>query len=207
MAGLSGEEQSADQVVWQLDNLKQIGGHDVRVVGEPRVVADGDQKALSFDGQDDAIFLDVHPLAGAKEFTVEVIFRPAAGGPAEQRFFHMQEDGNDDRVMFETRLTADGKWFLDTFIKTGEGNHTLFAEEHQHPLGPWYHAAIVVSGGEMRHYVNGKLEMSTKVDFKPQAAGKTSLGARINQVHWYQGEIRAARFTRRPLEPRDFLKP
>ena len=50
-------------------------------------------------------------------------------------------------------------------------------------------------------------EELTKIDYKPQGPGKTSLGVRINQVHWYQGEIRAARFTRRVLKPDEFLKP
>ena len=47
-------------------------------------------KAVEFDGVDDALFVNVHPLAGAETFTWEVIFRPYKGGKAEQRFFHLQ---------------------------------------------------------------------------------------------------------------------
>ncbi|MEQ8791900.1 MAG: LamG domain-containing protein [Pirellulaceae bacterium] len=204
---LRAEEGLRDSVTWRLDRLQSIGGHKVRREGEPRVIETSQGKAIAFDGKDDGLFLDVHPLAGAKEFTVEVIFRPDAGGPAEQRFFHMQQDDSEDRVMFETRLTDDGRWFLDTFIKTGEGNHTLFAEEFKHPVGRWYHAAIVVEGDQMRHYVNGKQELSSKIDYKPQRAGATSLGVRLNKVHWFQGAIRTARFTPRALDPADFLTP
>ncbi len=203
---LRGDEPAEKPVVWTLDNLERIGGHAVRVVGEPRVVALKEKKAIEFDGRDDGIFLDVHPLAGAKEFTVEVTFRPDAGGPAEQRFFHMQEDGSEDRVMFETRLTDDGKWFLDTHIQSDGKGCTLFAKDSRHPVGGWHHAALVVDGREMRHYVDGKLELASPIDFRPQKPGKTSLGVRINKVFWFQGAIGTARFSRRALDPKDFLK-
>jgi hypothetical protein len=145
-------------------------------------------------------------MAGWPQFTAEVIFRPAAAGPKEQRFFHMQEEGSENRVLFETRLTDDGHWFLDTFIKSEGGDCTLFAKDHLHKIGPWYHAAIVVDGGSMRHYVNGKLELSQELKFTPHKAGQTSLGVRINKVHWYKGAIGRARFTPRPLEPAEFWK-
>ena len=96
-----------EQVLWELDNLKTIGGQAVTVVGEPKVIETPHGKALEFDGVDDGIFLDVHPMAGWATFTVEVIFQPYKDGQTEQRFFHMQEDGTTERVMFETRLVAD----------------------------------------------------------------------------------------------------
>lgn len=195
-----------EPVVWRLDNLESIGGRKPTVVGKPRVVTVGKEKWLEFDGQADGLFLDVHPLAGLKQFTVEVVFRPDANGLPEQRFFHMQEADSDDRVMFETRLTKDGKWFLDTYIKSGDGNYTQLADKFHHPLGPWYHAAIVMDGSEMRHYVNGQLEMSTKAVYKPQRPGQTSLGVRQNKVHWYKGALKTARFTPRVLEVKEFLK-
>jgi len=199
--------RAQDAVTWNLDRLDSIGGHKLTVLGQPRVIETPQGKALQFDGVDDAIFLEVNPLAGLKEFTVEVIFRPDAGGPKEQRFFHLQEAGSENRVLFETRLTDDGKWFLDTFLKSGEGNYTQFAKDALHPLGPWYHAALTIDAKQMRHYVNGKEELATAIDFKPLAAGQTSLGVRINKVHWYQGAIRQVRITPRVLTPEAFLKP
>jgi hypothetical protein len=194
-------------VVWEVDNLQRIGGHAATVVGSPRVVDGPQGKAVEFDGVDDALFLPVHPLAGQARFTAEVIFRPAADGPKEQRFFHLQEEGSENRVLFETRLTDDGHWFLDTFIKSEAGDCTLFAKDHLHRIGPWFYAAIVVDGKSMRHYVNGKLELSQELKFTPHKAGATSLGVRINKVHWYKGAISRARFTPRPLEPAEFWKP
>ncbi|HIG16146.1 MAG TPA: hypothetical protein EYQ31_01980 [Candidatus Handelsmanbacteria bacterium] len=110
----------------------------------------------------------------------------------------MQDDANDQRVLFETRLTDDDHWFLDTFIRTGDANHTQFAEDFKHPIGPWYHAAIVV---------DGKLELSREIDYVPQMSERTSLGVRINKVYWFKGAIRTTRFTAGVLQPKEFLKP
>jgi hypothetical protein len=190
-------------VVWEIDNLQSIGGHKVSVVGSPRPLTTP-QKAVEFDGVDDALFLPVHPMAGWTQFTAEVIFRPAADGPKEQRFFHLQEEGSENRVLFETRLTDGGKWFLDTYIKCDGGDCTLFAKDYLHPIGPFYHAALVVDGGTMRHYVNGQLEMSQDLKFMAHKAGQTSLGVRFNKVHWYKGAISRARFTPKVLVPAEF---
>ncbi|MCZ6632603.1 MAG: LamG domain-containing protein [bacterium] len=205
--GAEEEGKLVEQVVWDLDNLESIGGHSVTVEGRPKVIETAKGKALEFDGEDDGIFLDAHPLAGASTFTVEVIFQPYPNGLKEQRFFHMQEREGEERVMFETRLTADDRWFLDAFIQSGEGNYVLYAEDFKHPIGPWYQAAIVVDGKEMRHYVNGKLEMKREVTYEAQTQGRTSLGVRINKVYWYKGAIRQARFTPWVLKPEEFLQP
>ena len=198
-------EAGATPVTWRLDNLEEIGGHPVTVLGEPTLIDTPGGRALEFDGVDDAIFLDVHPLQGMSKFTVEVVFNPYADGAAEQRFFHMQEDGSESRVMFETRLVEGDRWFLDTFIKSGEQSVVLYAEDDTHEIGQWQHAAIVVDGETMRHYVDGQLELSDTLQYQLQSSGRTSLGVRINEVHWFKGAIRTARFTPRPLGPDEFL--
>jgi len=195
----------SDEVVWNLDTLAVIGGHAVTVEGDPKIVDTGSGNALEFDGIDDGIFLDIHPLEGLSTFTVEVIFKPYVDGATEQRFFHMQEEGSESRVMFETRLVNNEFWFLDTFIKSGEQNVTHYASAFQHPIGPWYHAAIVVDEDSFSHFVNGSLELSAELQFEAQQAGKTSLGVRINKVHWFKGAIKKVRFTPRALRPREFL--
>lgn len=194
-------------VVWNLDNLESIGGHRVTVVGLPRVIETERGRAVEFDGKGDALYIASNPLAGLSKFTAEVVFRPAADGPKEQRFLHFQPDGGDDRVLFETRLPGEGRWFLDTYLQTGPGKHTLFAEKFPHPLGPWYHAAIVVDGRTMRHFVNGREELAADVQLVPLGAGQTSIGVRFNKVHWYQGAIRQIRVTPTVLRPAEFLQP
>lgn len=196
---------AAEPVVWNLDNLEIIGGHRVTVAGEPRLVDTPGGTAMEFDGVNDGIFLEVHPLHGLREFTVEVTFRPDKDGPSEQRFFHMQESRSESRVMFETRLVANARWFLDTFIKSGEQSVVLFASDNEHAIGPWYHAAIVVGDGSFSHFVNGRLELSGSIDYEVQETGRTSIGVRLNEVHWFKGAIRTIRFTPRALRPEQFL--
>lgn len=188
-----------DDVVWRLDNLEKIGGHTVTVEGEPTVIDTANGKAIEFDGVDDGIFLDLHPLAGMSTFTVEIIFKPYSGGAEEQRFFHMQEEPSEERVMFETRLVDGNRWFLDTFIFSGDQKIPLYAADNKHPLDNWYHAAIVVDGESFKHYVDCELELTEDIRFEPQNSGRTSLGVRINKVNWYKGAIRTVRFTPRAL--------
>ena len=195
-------------VTWDIDNTVSIGGHPLTVLGAPEVIEIPGGKAVAFDGVGDGLLVDVHPLEGATAFTLEVIFRPDADGLPEQRFFHLQEDNGQNRILIETRLTGDGFWYLDTFIKSGDTDQTLAEKDKIHPVGEWYNATLVFDGGEMRHYVNGVLETAaTLPSFTPPEAGKTSIGVRINQVHWFKGAIRRARFTRMALEPEAFLNP
>lgn len=202
----SDQPQSAKPIIWNLDSLEAIGGHRVTVVGKPKVIDTDRGKAIAFDGRGDGIIVDANPLAGLKVFTAEVIFRPAAGGPAAQRFLHFQPREGEDRLLFETRLTP-AEWFLDTYLQSGKTKQTLFAEKFLHPLGAWHHAAIVVDGKTMRHYVNGKEELSADVEVTPLGNGQTSVGMRFNQVFWYQGAIRQIRVTGEVLRPEGFLKP
>lgn len=191
--------------IWKIDNLKAIGGNPLTVTGQPRVIKDSSEKAISFDGKADGILINRNPIAGARAFTIEGIFRPDAGGEFEQRWLHVQNDQVDDRALLEIRV-KDNEWFLDTFIKSGENRLALLAEKFKHPVGRWYHVALVFDGLTMRHYVDGQEEMSGPLNAAPLGPGKTSLGVRMNHVSWFKGAIREIRFTQRALTPQEFLK-
>jgi len=195
------------QTTWELTTVNNLGGHPTRVLGSPRLIKASEGKALEFDGQQDGIIVDANPLEGVEKFTLEVIFRPDAGGPKEQRFVHLQESGKENRILIETRLTGDNRWFLDTFIRSGETDQTLYAEEFLHPVGEWFQAALVFDGHEMRHYVNGIQEMAAPIRYQPLKTGQTSLGVRLNRVFWFKGAIRTVRFTQDAVAPHNFLKP
>src|SRR5260370_23672269 len=120
--------------LWTFDNTTTIGGHKVTVVGHPRVIDTPMGKGVEVNGKDDALILDVRPLAGAETFTCEVIFRPDADGAPEQRFFHLQENGTDNRLLFEIRLT-DGRWYLDSFAKSGAAARALMHRKLLHGPG------------------------------------------------------------------------
>ena len=113
----------------------------------------------------------------------------------------------DVHVTVRSEVRVDGdQWFLDTFIKSGEDRLTLYADKFKHPLGRWYHVALVFDGTKMTHYVEGQEEMSGALRIAPLVTGKTSLGVRMNRVYWFKGAISRARFTARALTPNEFIK-
>jgi hypothetical protein len=209
MAVIPRAKQSA--TVWTFDRLDRIGGFPVTVLGHPRVINTPFGKAIEFNGVDDAIFIENHPLAGAETFTFEAFFRPDRGGATEQRWFHLSErdpktgEDTDTRVLFETRLIGD-QWCLDAFVNTPKGSQTLLNRDLLHSLDMWFHVAMVYDGRELRSYVNGVLEGKGPLQFSPQGPGHSSVGMRINRMYYFKGAVRQARFTPRVLAPDDLLK-
>jgi hypothetical protein len=194
---------------WTFDRLDQIGGHKTTVLGDPKVIDSPVGKAVEFDGVDDALFFDVHPLAGARTFTWEAIFRPD-GGEVEQRWFHLNETpasgaDTENRMLFEIRA-INSQWCLDAFIQTGETSKALLDRKKLQPLGEWYHVAAVYDGREFRSYINGVQDGAAELDLAPQGPGHTSVGVRINKVFYFKGAVAKARFTHRALAPGEFLK-
>jgi hypothetical protein len=181
----------ATTTVWKLDDVKKIGGHATEVIGAPRA-ADG---AAVFDGAHDGVFVPEIPLAGAKEFTIEILFSPAEGGPEAQRFFHLQ-DKADWRVMIEVRLDGKGSWWLDTYLGAPKGGTPLIDPKRAHPTNQYYWAAVRYDGNTMTSFVNGAQELeATGVKFGPLGPGTISLGVRQNKVYWFKGAIKEVRFT------------
>jgi hypothetical protein len=193
-----------DYEVWAFDRLDRLGGHPTTVLGSPRVIEAPFGSAIEFDGVNDALFVDMHPLAGAKTFTWEAVFRPD-GGNREQRWFHLQETGSDNRMLFEIRVVGD-RWFLDSFNFSTTGTATLMNKDRLHPIGAWYHVAAVYDGTVFSNYVNGVRQGAAEVQLSPQGSGRSSVGVRINLVDYFKGAIHAARFTRRALDPAEFLE-
>jgi hypothetical protein len=185
---------TAEPVIWRLDQTAQAGGHATEVLGAPRVVAEAKGSAVWFNGASDGLFVPVNPLAGLAQFTVEVLFWPAADGPAEQRFLHVQ-DGPGTRVLIETRV-ANGTWALDTFLAdpaTG-ARRALLDYTKRHPAGRWTWVALTYDGRRMTHYIDGVKELEGEIAFPVMAAGQVSLGVRQNKVYWFKGGIREVRW-------------
>lgn len=190
---------------WIFDRLDRIGGHTPQVLGHPRVIDSPVGKAIEFNGVDDALFFDLHPLAGAEVFTWEVMFRPDRDGRPEQRFFHLQERSSVSRLLFETRIT-EGQWYLDNYAMAGGQGKALIDRTKLHSTNEWHTAALVYDGRELRNYVDGVLEGRAEIHLIPQKEGTTSVGVRINKVDYFKGAIRMARMTRAVLTPEKFLK-
>jgi Concanavalin A-like lectin/glucanases superfamily len=219
-AAMHAAQRPAD-IVWTFDRLENIGGVKTPVEGQPRIIDTPLGKAVEFDGVDDAIWIEKHPLAGASTFTFEAIFRPD-GGAFEQRWFHLAErdpkttllasaehakTGQDAnaRFLFELRV-VDSSWYLDAFVNGTGYNRALMFKDKVHPLSQWYHVAQTYDGKMFRSYVNGVLQGEAEIAFTPQGEGAASVGTRINRRNYFKGAVRQARFTPRALTPDQFLK-
>jgi hypothetical protein len=181
------------------------------VLGHPHVIDSPYGKAVAFNGVDDALFVDVHPLSGASEYTWEVIFKPDADGAPAQRFFHLSEidpaTGKDtnNRMLFEIRIVK-GQWCLDSFAFSNGSARTLLNCDDLHPLGQWYRVTAVYDGKMLRNYVGDEMQGEGELHLTPQGAGHSSIGTRIDRRDYFKGAVFEARFTPRALKPEEFLK-
>lgn len=207
-ASLDRRSAPGGEVLWAFDNLREIGGLPVHLEGVPALVDSPWGRAVRFNGREDAIFLDSHPLAGAATFTFEALFRPE-GGAFEQRWFHLQEtapsgEATDTRILFEIR-TREGEWWLDAFAKGAGYNHTLITDEKRFPVGRWFHVAQTFDGRLYRSFVDGVLQVEAPLAYRPQGAGRSSIGCRYNRVSPFQGAVRAAAFSHHAIAPDRFV--
>ncbi len=198
-----------DSTLWRLDRLDQVGSVPARAEGDPTLVDTAHGPAIHFDGDGDRLLIEHNPLAEQNQFTIEVWFKPADVWPEnwEPRFFHIESlDNPDRRITVELRLNDQQQWYLDGYLKSERDALTLIDETLVHPVNQWHHAALTFDGTTMRTYVNGSLELEGTVDFEPIGAhAHTSVGARLNRVHWFNGLMLAVRTTPRALEPDAFL--
>lgn len=209
---------AAAQEVWRFDQISSIGGHTPKVLGAPKVIDTAIGKAVAFNGVDDALFFDVHPLAGSATWTWEMIFKPDADGKPAQRIFHLQSvdpatgaDIANERMLFEIRIVAgaDGKpaqWCLDSFATAGGQSRTLLNCDKLHPFGPWYRVTAVYDGKMLHNYVGDELQGEGPLVIPAERPGRASVGTRIDLRDYYKGAMYEARFTRRALDVADFLK-
>ena len=203
---------AAAQEVWRFDQTALVGGHATKVLGAPKVIDTAIGKAVAFNGVDDALFFDVHPLAGAATWTWEMIFKPDADGKPAQRIFHLQSvepatgtDIANERMLFEIRI-VNGQWCLDSFATAGGQSRTLLNCEKLHPFGAWYRVTAVYDGKMLRNYVGDELQGEGELNLPPERPGRASVGTRIDLRDYYKGAMYEARFTRRALDVADFLK-
>ena len=210
------------QTTWNFDNLTKIGGLPVTVEGHPTLIDSPVGKAVAFNGVDESLRIDEHPLAGAETFTFEAIFRPDGGAEA-QRWFHLAErdpktgmmattdpknptQDTNARFLFELRVVDGNQWYLDAFVNGPGYNKAIMVKEKLHPIGQWYHVADVYDGKMFRSYVNGEMQGEAEVAFKPQGPGAASIGVRMNKVNYFHGAVAKARFTNKALTPAEFMK-
>jgi hypothetical protein len=195
--------------VWPFDSLSNINGYSVEQMGQPKVVTSPYGKAVSFDGDGDRLLVNANPLGDATEFTIEIMFKANDVFPKnhEPRVFHIESPDNPARrITIELRLNDKKQWYFDAFIKSEKSQFTLIDPAKVHPVGEWAHAAMTYKDRQFVSYVNGKKELSGEVDYLTiPANAKTSVGARMNQIHWFNGEVLQVSISKKALKPGAFL--
>jgi len=182
-------------ITWYLRDTKHIGEFSPTVLGNPVVKVEGKDSSIYFNGVNDGLVVPAIPIEGWPAFTIEVLLKPYSDGSPAPRFIHM-EDSSSNRVTLELRLTRNGQWYLDEFLKTGKTKKglTLIDSTKLHPANSWHWVALVYDGNKMYSYINGQKELEGEIDFPPMTKGNISLGVRLNKVNWFKGEIREMRF-------------
>lgn len=198
------EQNDISEKDWILANLLERKSENIIIHGNPKVVKSPYGEAVYFDGVDDALFLDQMPLKGAKSFTIEMVFNPSEiDAPFEQRIVHLGEVSKD-RMLLEIRA-IENNWYFDGFVASENNKKTLLDEKLIHPLGKWYHVALVVTPTTITTYVNGKKELQDAFPFKPFNSGKSSLGVRLNKRSWFKGSVFKVRISPKALQPNNFI--
>jgi len=188
---------------WLLASMVENRSEGISLKGKPEVIDCRYGKAIYFNGECDAIFLEEMPITGLQKFTIEILFNPSRGGSFEQRFLHCGES-QGDRLLLELRATPEG-WYSDAFISVGEQKMALIDAGLIHPYDSWYHLAFVINSGKLETYVNSKKELEGSIIFSPLLKGKTSIGVRQNEISWFKGSLYSVRFTDKVLGPGEFL--
>lgn len=182
-------------ISWHLRDTQQVGGFKPVVLGNPTMKIENKDSAIYFNGVNDGFVIPVIPMEGWPTFAVEVLFKPDSDGSSEPRFIHF-EDTALNRGTLELRLTKNGQWYFDGFLKNGKTGRgvTLIDSTKLHPANQWYRAALVYDGKKMYTYINGQKELEGAIDFPPMTKGNISLGVRLNKKNWFKGQIREINF-------------
>ena len=171
----------------------------VTVSGAPIIVDEKGGRSMCFKGEPDAALLDVNPIAGWSNFTIEVLIKPRTAGTAEQRFLHI-EDARAARVLLELRIVSPQEWALDTFLfDSPQSRLTLLDRTKVHSTDEWHWVALDLRRHDDDALRGRQARARGPVAFRAMEQGRMSLGVRLNKVSWYQGCIREVRFTPRAL--------
>lgn len=194
--------------VWKLGSLEQVAGFPIQVEGNPEIVDSPLGPVTRFDGDGDRVLVENNPLVSADEFTIELLVKPDDAYPNnwEPRIFHIEAPHNPNRrLTIEMRLNDQHQWYLDAYIKAERQQRVLIDPALVHPVGQWAHIAVTYAQSQFTSYVNGQRELSGEVTYLPIGPkGRTSIGARMNLVNWFKGEVGLIAITRSQLQPEQF---
>ena len=182
-------------ITWKLNDTIDVGGRKPVVLGAPQIVKADSINGLLFDGTKDGLIIAANPLQELKNFTIEFLFKPMESTSIEPRMMHIQDE-KGNRCTIELRLTSNGNWYLDTFLKNGNTNKglSLIDSTKEHRCNKWYWVALEFNGTKMISYVNSQKEGEGLVSLDAMTSGQTSIGVRLNKINWFRGQISEIRF-------------
>lgn len=193
-----GNDSENEEITWQLNSIKKIGGNPVQVSGSPRVITSEEEKAVEFNGKSDGLLVPSNPIAGWENFIIEVDIKPFPGFPenVEQRFLHIQDPANEDRrILIELRLNENNEWYGDWFMKTENESLTLVDPSKTHPLNEWATISLSYENGKVTGAVDGEIQAEGNIKYlSPGSRAQTSIGTRMDQRSWFKGAIKEVRF-------------
>jgi len=186
------QQYKPKRIVW---TPRQLLRSKPLTLGRPILKGFGPGRSIEFNGLEDGLILPAIPFQNWPATIIELTFRPDRDGSKEPRILHAEdEDGN--RVTLEARLTKDGHWYPDVFLKngiTGE-RQTLMDSSRRYRTNAWYKIALSWDGTNMQCFVNGQQTGEGRISMYPFASGNIALGMRLNRVNPFKGAIRRIRF-------------
>ena len=165
--------------------------------------ADGKfRKALEFNGTSD--FVGVDPIGvNPDELTVELWFKPGGAikaGVGRQDLIYRRNGSGRPHVTFDRE--GDGKLGFYIYLKD-TSSHDVKTNISSWSAGKWYHVAGTSQVGELKIYINGKLENTKAAPRNPinvqYDTNGISIGARQASQTFFKGGIDEVRLWSRVL--------
>lgn len=186
------QQSSPEKIVWTSGSIKESYP---LLYGQPLTKGVGPRRSMRFNGREDGLVMPSIPFQGWASCTIELMFRTDRDGPREPRILHA-EDEEGNRATLEARLTPDGYWYPDVFLKNGTTGQrlTLMDSSRRYRTHTWHKLSLVWDGSAMQCFVNGQKVGEGKMSMHPFTSGNIALGMRLNRVNPFKGAIRRIRF-------------
>jgi hypothetical protein len=179
---------------------------ELSCMGSPKIVYSDSvspqpYESTSFNGEEDGLFLHYNPLGSTRCFSVSIMIKPSHDGPFEQRFFHIQDVGSDDRFLMEIRMLKNGKWYADSYFEF-QGRSVMLQEPHLlHESCKWHNIKVSYDGTMFTHMIDDTIEASKLFpEAKLPEVGITSIGMRVNRVYPFKGKIGSIQFQKQDTQ-------
>jgi hypothetical protein len=207
---------AANPVIWNIDNLSAIGGYNITVYGNPKIISTDKGNALEFNAgavtapatnTGDRIQIKGNPLGTSNsEFTIEMIFKPyTTTTDFAPRIFHIcRTDSMSGPRVMTMEIRSTNTWTTDLYNKSVTGTGMMGTTHY--PTDQWMHLAMTYKNNVMTGYVNGVLDVTQSGNAYTglPATAEVSLGGRMNNVNYFKGAIRKLIFTPLALNPSQF---